>query len=154
MLGINLKTVSLNSEIIAELIENGEAENIVRQKILSARKRNQIFRTTFPWKSFLPLSETDNIATPRPSGKRGVGAAGIAERNSCTWLPPLRNAEWKQIILCPGICCFTRYGRWFKKGTAAVKKYIWGKTDEFLCLNLRCPNIEKGLPKQPLSLFH
>ena len=61
MLGINLKTVSLNSEIIAELIESGEAENIVRQKILSARKRNQIFRTTFPWKSFLPLSETDNI---------------------------------------------------------------------------------------------
>ncbi len=55
MLGINLKTVSLNSEIIAELIESGEAENIVRQKILSARKRNQIFRTIFP------SSETDNI---------------------------------------------------------------------------------------------
>ena len=55
MLGINLKTVSLNSEIIAELIENGEAENIVRQKILSARKRNQIFKTIFS------SSETDNI---------------------------------------------------------------------------------------------
>ena len=61
MLGINLKTVSLNSEIIAELIESGEAENIVRQKILSARKRNQIFRTIFSRKIFLPLSETDTI---------------------------------------------------------------------------------------------
>lgn len=48
MLAINLKTVSLNSEIIAELIESGDAENIVKQKILSARKRNQIFQTVFP----------------------------------------------------------------------------------------------------------
>lgn len=48
MLGINLKTVSLNSEIIAELIESGDAENIVKQKILSARKRNQIFQSVFP----------------------------------------------------------------------------------------------------------
>ena len=48
MLGINLKTVSLNSEIITELIESGEAENIMKQKILSARKRNQIFYSVFP----------------------------------------------------------------------------------------------------------
>jgi len=48
MLDINLKTVSLNSEIIAELIESGEAENIVKQKILFARKRNQIFKSVFP----------------------------------------------------------------------------------------------------------
>ena len=55
MLGINLKTVSLNSEIITELIESGEAQNIVKQKILSARKRNQIFRSVFP------SSHTDKI---------------------------------------------------------------------------------------------
>jgi len=55
MLGINLKTVSLNSEIIAELIESGESENIVKQKILSARKRNQIFKSVFP------SSQTDYI---------------------------------------------------------------------------------------------
>lgn len=55
MLGINLKTVSLNSEIIAELIESGEAENIVKQKILFARKRNQIFKSVFP------SSQTDTI---------------------------------------------------------------------------------------------
>ncbi len=48
MLGINLKTVSLNSEIIAELIESGEAEKIVKQKIRSAQKRNQIFNAVFP----------------------------------------------------------------------------------------------------------
>lgn len=48
MLSINLKTVSLNSEIIAELIESGDAENIVKQKILSARKRNQISKSVFP----------------------------------------------------------------------------------------------------------
>ncbi|MDE7248131.1 MAG: PLP-dependent aminotransferase family protein [Lachnospiraceae bacterium] len=48
MLGINLKTVSLNSEIIAELIESGEAENIVKQKVLSARKRNRLFQSVFP----------------------------------------------------------------------------------------------------------
>lgn len=55
MLGINLKTVSLNSEIIAELIESGEAETIVKQKILCARKRNQIF------KSFFPFPQTDSV---------------------------------------------------------------------------------------------
>lgn len=55
MLNINLKTVSLNGEIIAELIENGEAENLVKQKILAARKRNRIFESVFP------SSPTDNI---------------------------------------------------------------------------------------------
>lgn len=48
MLGINLKTVSLNSEIIAELIESGEAVKIVKRKIRSAQKRNQIFNAVFP----------------------------------------------------------------------------------------------------------
>lgn len=48
MLSINLKTVSLNSEIIAELIECGEGENILKQKIQSAQKRNKIFRSIFP----------------------------------------------------------------------------------------------------------
>ncbi len=61
MLDINLKTVSLNSEIIAELIESGEADNIVKQKILSARKRNRIFRSVFPTEYFSPSCRTDHI---------------------------------------------------------------------------------------------
>ncbi len=48
MLSINLKTVSLNGEIIAELIESGAADRIVEQKIRLARKRNQIFAGLFP----------------------------------------------------------------------------------------------------------
>ncbi|MCM1183214.1 MAG: hypothetical protein NC337_07555 [Roseburia sp.] len=47
MLNINLKTVSLNGEIVAELIENGTAFDIVRQKIALAQKRNRIFRSVF-----------------------------------------------------------------------------------------------------------
>lgn len=47
MLHINLKTVSLNSEIITTLIESGAAEHIVREKIMLARKRNQIFYSIF-----------------------------------------------------------------------------------------------------------
>lgn len=48
MLHINLKTVSLNSEIITTLMESGEAENIVREKIMLAHRRNQIFYSVFP----------------------------------------------------------------------------------------------------------
>ena len=48
MLHINLKTVSINSEIIAALIESGEAEHIVRGKIMLAHKRNQIYYSVFP----------------------------------------------------------------------------------------------------------
>lgn len=47
MLHINLKTVSLNSEIITTLIESGAAEHIVREKIMLARKRNRIFYSIF-----------------------------------------------------------------------------------------------------------
>ncbi len=47
-LSINLKTVSLNGEIIAELIESGEAEKIVEEKIRLARSRNRIFASVFP----------------------------------------------------------------------------------------------------------
>lgn len=61
MLNINLKTVSLNSEIIAELIESGEADNIVKQKIVSARKRNQIFQSVFPRSDLSPLPSADHI---------------------------------------------------------------------------------------------
>ncbi len=61
MLDINLKTVSLNAEIIAELIESGEAENIVKQKVIFARKRNRIFRSVFPQDDFPPLYHTDHI---------------------------------------------------------------------------------------------
>ncbi|MDE5931439.1 MAG: PLP-dependent aminotransferase family protein [Lachnospiraceae bacterium] len=48
MLSINLKTVSLNGEIIAELIESGDAEKIVTRKKILARKRNRIFTSVFP----------------------------------------------------------------------------------------------------------
>lgn len=55
MLNINLKTVSLNGEIIAELIESGIASDIARQKISLAIKRNQIFQSVFN------ISPSDNI---------------------------------------------------------------------------------------------
>ncbi len=61
MLDINLKTVSLNAEIIAELIESGDAENIVKQKVIFARKRNRIFQSVFPQDEFPPLYHTDHI---------------------------------------------------------------------------------------------
>ena len=48
MLNINLKTVSMNSEIITQLIESGEAERIIGEKIRLTRKRNQIFYSVFP----------------------------------------------------------------------------------------------------------
>lgn len=48
MLSINLKTVSLNGEIIAELIESGDAEKIVTRKKILAHKRNQVFTSVFP----------------------------------------------------------------------------------------------------------
>lgn len=48
MLNINLKTVSLNAEIIAELIISKEAERIVREKIRLAERRNEIFQSIFP----------------------------------------------------------------------------------------------------------
>ncbi len=54
MLNINLKTVSINAEIIAELIESGKAEEIVEKKIELARKRNQIYRGFFPEESNEP----------------------------------------------------------------------------------------------------
>ena len=47
MLNINLKTVSLNGEIVAELIESGMAFNIVHQKLALAEKRNRIFKSVF-----------------------------------------------------------------------------------------------------------
>ncbi|MCI8673673.1 MAG: PLP-dependent aminotransferase family protein [Lachnospiraceae bacterium] len=48
LLNMNLKTVSLNAEIIAELINSGEAAKIAEQKLTLARKRNQIFQSIFP----------------------------------------------------------------------------------------------------------
>ena len=48
MLNLNLKTVSLNAEIIAELVENGHADKIVKEKINLAQERNQIYRNFFP----------------------------------------------------------------------------------------------------------
>lgn len=48
LLNINLKTVSLNAEIIAELINSGEADKITERKIELAHRRNQIFQSIFP----------------------------------------------------------------------------------------------------------
>ncbi len=56
MLHINLKTVSLNAEIVAELIESGTAFKIVHRKIELAQNRNWIFKTVFD------VPEHDNIA--------------------------------------------------------------------------------------------
>ena len=47
MLNINLKTVSLNGEIVTELIETGMAFNIVHQKLALAERRNRIFKSVF-----------------------------------------------------------------------------------------------------------
>lgn len=47
MLNINLKTVSLNGEIFAELVENGMALGIVHQKRVLAERRNRIFKSVF-----------------------------------------------------------------------------------------------------------
>ena len=47
MLNINLKAVSLNAEIIAELIESKEAERIVCRKIELTKRRCQIYSTYF-----------------------------------------------------------------------------------------------------------
>ena len=48
MLNINLKTVSLNAEIIAELIDSGIADRIVTEKIGLAQRRNKIYKNFFP----------------------------------------------------------------------------------------------------------
>ena len=48
MLNINLKTVSLNAEIIAELIDSGNADKIVQEKINLAQRRNKIYKKFFP----------------------------------------------------------------------------------------------------------
>lgn len=55
LLGINLKTVSLNSEIIAELILSRKAEEIVSQKIELARRRNEISQSIFPMTGSNPV---------------------------------------------------------------------------------------------------
>lgn len=54
---INLKTSSLNAEIIAELIFSGVAEKIVQAKIDLAKERKDIFSRYFP----PSLTSTDNI---------------------------------------------------------------------------------------------
>lgn len=48
MLNINLKTVSFNAEMIAELIDSGKADEIVKRKIELAEKRNRVYKTFFP----------------------------------------------------------------------------------------------------------
>ncbi|MDF3001818.1 MAG: GntR family transcriptional regulator [Bacillota bacterium] len=54
---INLKTSSLNAEIIAELIFSGAAEKIVHTKIDLAKERKDIFSRYFP----PSLTSTDNV---------------------------------------------------------------------------------------------
>ncbi len=48
MQNINLKTVSINGEIFAQLVESGEAERIIVDKIRLAQRRNRIFYSVFP----------------------------------------------------------------------------------------------------------
>lgn len=48
MLCINLKTVSLNAEIIAELIMSGEADRVAGEKLVLAKRRSRIFEQYFP----------------------------------------------------------------------------------------------------------
>lgn len=48
MLCINLKTVSLNAEIIAELILSGGANKVLEEKMALAKRRNCIFQKFFP----------------------------------------------------------------------------------------------------------
>lgn len=48
MLNINLRSAPLNGEILAELIDSGDAGRILKQKLRLARERNQIFQSVFP----------------------------------------------------------------------------------------------------------
>lgn len=48
MLCINLKTVSLNAEIIAELILSGEADRVAGEKLVLAKRRGRSFERYFP----------------------------------------------------------------------------------------------------------
>ncbi len=47
ILNVNLKTVSLNAEIAARLIESGRAAEIAGRKLALAKKRNEIFYSFF-----------------------------------------------------------------------------------------------------------
>lgn len=47
MLHINLKTVSLNGEIFAQLVESGRAWDIVQTKTALAKRRDAIFKSVF-----------------------------------------------------------------------------------------------------------
>ncbi len=125
MLSINLMTVSLNGEIIAELIESGDAEKIVTRKKILARKRNQVFTSVFPenrpdnverffhWLELpkhLTSEELELLALQR--GVRLLGSHRFAMRNE------------KKISLCQGVGHFTGYRKRTEKGTVNLKKYL------------------------------
>lgn len=64
---INIKTSALNSEIAAELINNGAAEAIITKKLALSRERNQIYRQYFSIENPLenPLSLYRWLRLPR-----------------------------------------------------------------------------------------
>lgn len=82
LLNINLKTVSLNAEIIAELINSGKAAEIAERKIELAHRRNQIFQTIFS----IPLPDENKMARffcwlPLPDHLTSEEAEILALRN-------------------------------------------------------------------------
>lgn len=91
MLHINLKTVALNAEIMAELIESGKADEIVRRKIELAEKRNRIYERFF-------RQEEGNIARffhwlKLPSGLTSEEAELLALQNGVHVLGSHRFAQ-------------------------------------------------------------
>lgn len=91
MLHMNLKTVALNAEIMAELIESGKADEIVQKKIELAVRRNQIYEKFFQ-------KEEGNIARffhwmKLPSGLTGEEAELLALQNGVHVLGSHRFAQ-------------------------------------------------------------
>lgn len=101
MLNINLKTVSLNAEIIAELIESGEAGRMAEQKKVLAERRNKIYYRHFAnagkdliprFFHWLPLpDDTSSEAFELSALQSGVHVLGshrfaVQNRDSCAYI--------------------------------------------------------------------
>lgn len=83
---INLKTVSLNAAIIAELIHSGLAEEIVAEKIRLAEERGAVYQRVFP-ESGRRLPPFLN-GSPCPPGWTGTGLSRRRAAGGCTCSPP------------------------------------------------------------------
>lgn len=66
---INLKTVSLNAAIIAELIHSGLAEEIVAEKIRLAEERGAVYQRVFPESGRPAASFFKWLPLPRRDGR-------------------------------------------------------------------------------------